>query len=111
MRNEATGVRGRLYNGETYDLYFCVNIVKVIKKRRMGWAGVVAYMVTGEVHTGFWLGELRERDHLEDLDIDGRIILQERQCTYKRDIDVFWPNNCCRGQAQIIKYSLCEFVA
>jgi hypothetical protein len=28
------------------------------------------------VHTGFWWGNLRERDHLEDLDIDGRIILK-----------------------------------
>jgi hypothetical protein len=23
---------------------------------------------TGEVHTGVWLGNLREKDHLEDLD-------------------------------------------
>jgi len=30
----------------------------------------------GEVHTGFWLGNLRERDHLEDLGVDGRIILR-----------------------------------
>jgi hypothetical protein len=27
------------------------------------------------VHTGFWWGNLRERDHLEDLGLDGRIIL------------------------------------
>jgi len=32
---------------------------------------------TGELHTGFWWGgNLRERDHLEDLGIDGRIILK-----------------------------------
>jgi len=30
----------------------------------------------GEVHTWFWWGNLRERDHLEDLDIDERIILK-----------------------------------
>ena len=30
----------------------------------------------GEAHTGFWLGNLRERDHLNDLDIDGRIMLK-----------------------------------
>ena len=31
---------------------------------------------TGEVHTGFWWNNLRERDHLEDLDIDGRLIFE-----------------------------------
>jgi hypothetical protein len=29
-----------------------------------------------EVHTGFWLGDLREGDNLGDPDIDGRIILK-----------------------------------
>jgi hypothetical protein len=28
------------------------------------------------VQTGFWWGNLRERDHLEDLGVDGRIILR-----------------------------------
>jgi hypothetical protein len=31
---------------------------------------------TGEVHTGFWWGSLREREHLEDLGVDGTIILK-----------------------------------
>jgi hypothetical protein len=29
-----------------------------------------------EVHTGFWWGDLRERNHLEDTGIDERIILR-----------------------------------
>ena len=29
----------------------------------------------GEVYIGFWWGNLRERDHLEDPGLDGRIIL------------------------------------
>jgi len=30
----------------------------------------------GQAYTGFWWGNLRERDHLEDPSIDGRIILR-----------------------------------
>jgi len=30
----------------------------------------------GAAYTGFWWGNLRERDHLGDPDIDGRIILK-----------------------------------
>ena len=28
----------------------------------------------GELHTGFWWGDLRDRDHLEDVGLDGRVI-------------------------------------
>ena len=31
----------------------------------------------GEVCTVFWLGNLRERDHLGDPDVDGRIIVRK----------------------------------
>jgi len=44
------------------------------------WTGHVAY-------TGFWWGNLRERDHLEDLGVDGRIIL--RWIFRKRDVGVW----------------------
>jgi len=32
--------------------------------------------IRGVVHTGFWLGILKEKYHLEDIRIDGRIILK-----------------------------------
>jgi len=31
---------------------------------------------TGEVLTGLWWANLTERDHLEDIGVDGRIILR-----------------------------------
>jgi hypothetical protein len=31
---------------------------------------------TGQVHTGFWWRNLREKEHLEDPDVDGRTILK-----------------------------------
>ena len=39
-------------------------------------ASHVALRGRGEVHTGFWWGNLRERGHLEDLGIDCRVILR-----------------------------------
>jgi hypothetical protein len=35
-----------------------------------------AYRGRGEVHTGFWWGNLKERDRLGDTGVDGRIILR-----------------------------------
>jgi hypothetical protein len=33
-------------------------------------------MGKGEAYTGFWCGNLRERDYLQDPGVDGRIILR-----------------------------------
>jgi hypothetical protein len=43
-RNEVTGEWRKLHNGELNDLYSSPNIVRVIKSRRMVWAGHVARM-------------------------------------------------------------------
>ena len=66
----------KLHNEELNDLYSLPNIVRVIKSRRMRSSWHVARMGKGEVCTGFWWGNLRERDHWGDPDVDGRIILR-----------------------------------
>jgi hypothetical protein len=43
-RDEVTGEWRRLHNKELYALYFSPNIIRVIKSRRLRWAGHVARM-------------------------------------------------------------------
>jgi len=75
-RDEATREWRKLHNEELNDLHCSPNIVRMIKSRRMRWAGLVARIGRGEAYTGFWWGNLRERDHLGDPGLDGRIILK-----------------------------------
>ena len=52
-RDEVTREWRKLHNEELRDLYSLLNIVRVVKSRRMRWAGHVARMGRGEVCTGF----------------------------------------------------------
>jgi hypothetical protein len=58
-RDKVRGEWRKLHNEELNDLYSSPNIIRVIKSRIMRWAGHVAHV--GEVYTGFWWGNLRER--------------------------------------------------
>jgi hypothetical protein len=75
-RDEVTADWRKLYNEEHNDLYCSPNIVRVIKWRIMSFVGHVARMGRGEAYTGFWRGNLRETDHLGDLDVDTMIVLK-----------------------------------
>jgi hypothetical protein len=57
-------------------MYSSPNTVRVIKSRIIKWAGIVARMGRRGRYTGFWWGNLRERDRLGDPSVDGRIILR-----------------------------------
>jgi hypothetical protein len=41
-RDEVTGEWRRLHKGKLYALYYSPNIIRVIKSRRLRWAGYVA---------------------------------------------------------------------
>jgi hypothetical protein len=44
---------------------------------------------TGEVHTAVWWGNMRERGHLKDLGVDGRIILKWTFVKYNEGLGLF----------------------
>jgi hypothetical protein len=75
-KREGDGSWRKLHNDELHSLYASPNIVRVIKSRRMRWAGHVARMGRGEVFTGFWLVGPKVRDHWEDLGVGGSISLR-----------------------------------
>jgi hypothetical protein len=68
----------KLNNNEVHSLYSSPNIVRVIKSRRMRWAGHVARTEErrGEVFIGFWWGGPKVRDKWKDLDVGGIITLK-----------------------------------
>ena len=72
--DEVSGELIKLHNEELNDLYSSSNIVRVIKSRKNKWAGHVQRTGGEEGFTGFWWGNLKERDHLEEPGVDVRII-------------------------------------
>jgi hypothetical protein len=81
--DELTGEWRKPHNEELHDLYSSPNIVRVIKSRKMRWAGHVARMGREEACTGFWWENLREGDQLGDMrrwEDDMRMDFQEVGC-------------------------------
>jgi hypothetical protein len=61
-RDEVTGVWRKLHNEELRDLYSSSSIIRIIKSRKMRWAGHVAGMGEREMRVGYWWESQRERD-------------------------------------------------
>jgi hypothetical protein len=75
-RDEVTRECRKIHDEELSYQCSSPNTFRVIKSRIMRWAEHVACMGRGEMCTGFWWRNLRERNHLEDPDVDGRLILR-----------------------------------
>jgi hypothetical protein len=75
-RDEVTGGWRKLHNEELHGLYSSPSIVRVIKARRMRWAGHVARM--GEVRGAYniLVGRPERRRPLGRLGVDGRTTLR-----------------------------------
>jgi hypothetical protein len=65
-RDELMGGWRKLHNEELHNLYSSPSIIRMIKSRRMTWAGHVARMG----------GSQKERDHWEYQDVGGWTILK-----------------------------------
>ena len=95
-RDEVTEERRRLHNEELNDLY-SPNIVRVIKSRRMRWAGHVARMGEERGVYRVLLGKPERRNHWGYLGVDGRITLgwisrRWDVCTWSvRKVSDLWP--------------------
>jgi hypothetical protein len=72
-RDEVTGEWRKLHSEELNTLYSSPDIIRQIKSRRMRWAGHVHAWERREQCTRFWWGSPKERDHLEDQGIGGRM--------------------------------------
>jgi hypothetical protein len=62
-RDEVTGEWRKLYNEELHDLYSSPSIIRIMKARKMRWAGHVAQMGGRGTRIGCLWGSQRERDH------------------------------------------------
>jgi len=90
-RDEVTEKWRKLHNEELNDLYCSPNIIRVIKSRRMRWAGHVARMGERRGVHRVLVGKTEGKNHLEDQGIDGMIIL--------RWIFMKWEVGTCTGSS------------
>ena len=72
-RDDNTGERILKFRMPVARQHSSSNIIPVIKSRRMRRAGHVARRERGQLHTGFWWGNLMERERLEEPRVNGRL--------------------------------------
>ena len=75
-RNEVTGEWGKLHNEELNGLYCSPNIIRMIKSTKIRWAVHVARMGEGRGVYTVLVRKTAGKNHLENPDVDGRIIFR-----------------------------------
>jgi hypothetical protein len=72
-RDEVMGEWRKLHNEELHSLYSSPDIIRQVKLRRMRWVGHVARMGEERKCTRFGWESPKERDHLEDQGVGGKM--------------------------------------
>ena len=75
-REKVTGGWGKLPMEELRGLQSSPANVKVIRLKGMKWLGHAARKEKYKMDSGFWWGKLEERNHVEDLGAEKKIILK-----------------------------------
>ena len=74
--DDVAGQLGRIHNEDLYYLHSSAGAFRVIKSRRMKWAGHIARMGRQQEYTEFWWGNRMGRVYVEDLSVDAKIIFK-----------------------------------
>jgi hypothetical protein len=74
-KRDADGSWRKLHNDELHNLYSSPNIVRVIKSRRMRWAGHMARMGEGRGVYRVFVGRPEDKRPLGNLYVGGKITL------------------------------------
>jgi hypothetical protein len=74
-RDEMTREWRKLHNEELRDLYSSPSTIRIIKSRRMRWAGHVERMEKRNAYS-LLVGKAEGKNHWEDNDVGGWIILR-----------------------------------
>ena len=93
-RDEVTGECKELHNEELNDLYCSTNIVRVIKLRRIRWAGHVVHVGEGRGVYRVLVLKSEGKRPLRRPSADGRIIL--RWIFRKWDVGVWTGSSCIK---------------
>jgi hypothetical protein len=70
-RDEVTESWRKLHNDELHNLYFSSSIIRMIKSRKVRWAGHVVSMGQRKIYIEYWWECQKEGDHKEYLTLGG----------------------------------------